>query len=227
MKPICWIPLLALLGGSLGYAIFRATGRLGATSGVIVGVLIGTLVDAQPQRRQHGRVTTRPHNEVKVTTGGPDETHHSRAPRCLQRTARPCAIASAISALSNRSLLAQSAVTRAAPTPPERLAALDKARLAGTLPQDHLERPNMAGLGSRFRSRSSCGQPESNSSGASPDLPSPSAASGGGLGSRPGDDFQGQPWSRRLSDAPQNFTVRVGDGWAASMATKGESDRPR
>ena len=41
----------------------------------------------------------------------------------------------------------------------------------------------------------------------------------------PGDDFQGQPYFRRLSDEPQNFAVRVGDGWAASMATKWESDR--
>ena len=47
MKPIYWIPLLALLGGTaraVGYAIFRATGWLGATTGVIAGVLIGALI---------------------------------------------------------------------------------------------------------------------------------------------------------------------------------------
>lgn len=44
MKSIYWIPLLALLGGILGYAIFRATGWFGATTGVIVGVLIGALL---------------------------------------------------------------------------------------------------------------------------------------------------------------------------------------
>lgn len=39
----------------------------------------------------------------------------------------------------------------------------------------------------------------------------------------PGDDFYGQPYYRqRLADpevTPQAFTVRIGDGWAASMAT--------
>ena len=50
MKPIYWIPLLALLGGILGYAIFRATGWLGATTGVIVGVLIGALIYSRTRR---------------------------------------------------------------------------------------------------------------------------------------------------------------------------------
>ncbi len=44
MKPVYWIPLLALLGGVIGYAVFRTTGWLGATSGVVVGVLIGALL---------------------------------------------------------------------------------------------------------------------------------------------------------------------------------------
>ncbi len=47
MKPIYWIPLLALLGGTaraVGYAVFRATGWLGATTGVIAGALIGVLL---------------------------------------------------------------------------------------------------------------------------------------------------------------------------------------
>ncbi len=44
MKPVYWIPFLALLGGVLGYAVFRATGWLGATASVIAGVLIGALL---------------------------------------------------------------------------------------------------------------------------------------------------------------------------------------
>jgi hypothetical protein len=39
-----------------------------------------------------------------------------------------------------------------------------------------------------------------------------------------GDDFQGRPYFRQKSDDPQNFAVRVGDVWAASMATKSETD---
>ncbi len=38
------LPLLALLGGIVGYAVFRTTGWLGATIGVVVGVLIGALL---------------------------------------------------------------------------------------------------------------------------------------------------------------------------------------
>ena len=44
MKPVYWIPLLALLGGILGYTVFRTTGWLGATTGVIAGALIGALL---------------------------------------------------------------------------------------------------------------------------------------------------------------------------------------
>jgi len=44
MKPILWIPLLALIGGLLGYFIFRTTGWLSTTIGVIVGVLIGAII---------------------------------------------------------------------------------------------------------------------------------------------------------------------------------------
>jgi uncharacterized membrane protein (UPF0136 family) len=44
MKPIYWIPLLALVGGIIGYAVFRTTGWLGATTGVVVGALIGALL---------------------------------------------------------------------------------------------------------------------------------------------------------------------------------------
>ncbi len=47
MKPVYWIPLLALLGGTaraVGYAVLRTTGWLGATAGTAVGTLIGTLL---------------------------------------------------------------------------------------------------------------------------------------------------------------------------------------
>ncbi len=40
-----------------------------------------------------------------------------------------------------------------------------------------------------------------------------------------GDDLNGQIYDRRTADDPQNFAVRVGDDWAASMATKQTTDR--
>lgn len=39
-----------------------------------------------------------------------------------------------------------------------------------------------------------------------------------------GDTFQDQPYYRQVSDDPQNFVVRVGQRWAASMGTKLEAD---
>jgi hypothetical protein len=40
----------------------------------------------------------------------------------------------------------------------------------------------------------------------------------------PGDTFQGQVYYRRPAVDPQNFAVPIGDRWAASMATKYETD---
>jgi len=40
----------------------------------------------------------------------------------------------------------------------------------------------------------------------------------------PGDDFAGQPYYRKPAQSPQNFAVRVGDRWAACLATKWEMD---
>jgi hypothetical protein len=40
----------------------------------------------------------------------------------------------------------------------------------------------------------------------------------------PGDTLDAQPYYRQPSDDPQNFAVRVGDRWAASLATKWETD---
>ncbi len=39
-----------------------------------------------------------------------------------------------------------------------------------------------------------------------------------------GDDISGQMYYRRTADEPQNFAIRVGDEWAASMATKQTTD---
>ncbi len=40
----------------------------------------------------------------------------------------------------------------------------------------------------------------------------------------PGDDFAGQAYYRQTAQDPQNFAVRVGDRWAACLATKWEMD---
>lgn len=40
----------------------------------------------------------------------------------------------------------------------------------------------------------------------------------------PGDDFLGESYYRQASDDPQNFAVPIGDRWAASLATKSETD---
>lgn len=39
-----------------------------------------------------------------------------------------------------------------------------------------------------------------------------------------GDDLAGEPYFRRTADDPQNFAVRVGDIWTASMGTKNNMD---
>ena len=39
-----------------------------------------------------------------------------------------------------------------------------------------------------------------------------------------GDNINGEPYFRRVADEPQNFAVRVGDTWTASMATKQTTD---
>jgi len=44
MKPTYWIGILALVGGIIGYAVFRSTGWAGAGLGVVVGILVGTLL---------------------------------------------------------------------------------------------------------------------------------------------------------------------------------------
>ena len=44
MKPGYWIAVSALLGGIVGYAVFRLTGWLDANVGIVVGILIGAMV---------------------------------------------------------------------------------------------------------------------------------------------------------------------------------------
>ena len=40
----------------------------------------------------------------------------------------------------------------------------------------------------------------------------------------PNDHFQGEPYYRNPDFEPENFAMRIEDQWAASMATKGETD---
>ena len=44
MKPAYWIGILALVGGIIGYALFRSSGPLGSGLGAILGVLIGAII---------------------------------------------------------------------------------------------------------------------------------------------------------------------------------------
>ena len=44
MKPAYWIGILALVGGIIGYALFRSSGPLGSGLGAIIGVLIGAII---------------------------------------------------------------------------------------------------------------------------------------------------------------------------------------
>ena len=121
-----------------------------------------------------------------------------------------CVVAGIISALSNRNLLAE-------PASLSNLNPLDKARLAETL---HLKQE----LGERVWP--GWGQM---------DIPVilwnrdysfligyPSLPSRWDMGM--GDTFEGQVYYRKRSNDPQNFAVKVDDCWAASMATKWETD---
>jgi uncharacterized membrane protein (UPF0136 family) len=44
MKPGYWIGILALVGGVLGYVVFKLTGWLDAGVGTVVGVVVGLLI---------------------------------------------------------------------------------------------------------------------------------------------------------------------------------------
>lgn len=121
-----------------------------------------------------------------------------------------CAIAAGLSALSNRNL-------PTGPTETDRLDALDKARLAETLHlKQALGESVWPGWGEaeipvllwNHRYAFLAGYP---------DPPAPWEPV-------PGDTFREQAYSRRPTGEPQNFAVRVGDRWVASMATKWETD---
>jgi hypothetical protein len=121
-----------------------------------------------------------------------------------------CAIVAALSAASNRSL----------PTGPgetDRLSSLDQARLAEAL---HLKQA----LGERvWPGWGRADIPVLIWIGDHSLLvghPAPPA----GWEPVPGDAFQGQPYYRRATGEPQNFAIRVGDRWVASMAAKWEVD---
>lgn len=51
MKPAYWIGILALVGGIIGYTIFRSTGWLGTGIGIVVGILAGTMIYAIQTRK--------------------------------------------------------------------------------------------------------------------------------------------------------------------------------
>jgi uncharacterized membrane protein (UPF0136 family) len=51
MKPAYWIAILALVGGIIGYAIFRSTDWLGTGLGVVLGILAGTVLYAMQTRK--------------------------------------------------------------------------------------------------------------------------------------------------------------------------------
>jgi uncharacterized membrane protein (UPF0136 family) len=51
MKPAYWIAILALVGGIVGYAVFRSTGWLGTGMGVVLGILVGTLLYSMQARK--------------------------------------------------------------------------------------------------------------------------------------------------------------------------------
>lgn len=129
-----------------------------------------------------------------------------------------CLIAGGISAIGNRNLLAEYGFDGAAGAAPEHLTPLDKARLAETLHlKDTLGDQVWAGWGHAeipiilwtggYEFLTGMHEPPA------------------GWELVAGDAFEGQPYYRRQSDDPQNFAVHVGDRWAASMATKQESDR--
>ena len=51
MKPAYWIAILALVGGIVGYVIFRSTGWLGTGIGVVLGILVGAMLYAMQTRK--------------------------------------------------------------------------------------------------------------------------------------------------------------------------------
>lgn len=50
MKPSYWIAILAVVGGLIGYAIFRSTGWLGTGTGVVIGILVGVIISDRMRR---------------------------------------------------------------------------------------------------------------------------------------------------------------------------------
>jgi hypothetical protein len=131
-----------------------------------------------------------------------------------------CGAASALAALSNRRL-------PSGPSTLERLDPLDKARLAETL---HLKRTLgeavWPGWGQADIPIVLWNRQFSFLVGIEDPPPGWEAVPGEVYccNSGIGDVLEGQACYRRPSDDPQNFAIRVGDRWAASMATKWETD---
>ena len=51
MKPAYWIGILALVGGIIGYTIFRSTGWLGTGIGIVLGILAGVVLYSMQTRK--------------------------------------------------------------------------------------------------------------------------------------------------------------------------------
>ena len=121
-----------------------------------------------------------------------------------------CAVAAGLSALSNRNLSLR-------PQETDRLGPLDQARLAETL---HLKKElgeavwpgwSQAEIPVLIWNR------DYSFLIGYPDLPAPWKPV-------PGDTFQAKAYFYQPTGEPQNFAIRVGDQWVASMATKWETD---
>jgi hypothetical protein len=122
-----------------------------------------------------------------------------------------CLLAVAVSAISNTFL-------PPAPTITDRLESLDKSRLAEAIHlRQSLGDQVWPGFGQADIPLIVWNADYSFLVGL-PDPPSPWEAV-------PDETFGDQPYYRRPSDDTQNFAVPVGEGWAASMATKSETDR--
>ena len=129
-------------------------------------------------------------------------------------------LACIVVAIDNRGLLAKYRVDQGDTTPPDRLTTLDKARLAEALQLKaaagdqvwpgwgRADLPVILWTGGAEFLTGMPGSPDE-----------------AGWQTVEGDNLAGKAYFRRLSSDPQNFAMRVGERWLASMATKEETDR--
>lgn len=55
MKPAYWIGIMALVGGILGYALFKLTGWFDTGVGTAVGIMVGVVIYANQQDKRSGK----------------------------------------------------------------------------------------------------------------------------------------------------------------------------